>query len=65
MTAATDHERLIAALRQLAPCVRESANGVRLGRKQTLAPHQQLEAIKCVKAGKETQGEPLDDFEAY
>jgi DNA-binding transcriptional regulator LsrR (DeoR family) len=33
------------------------ANGVRLGRKRTLTHHQQLETIKRVKAGKETQGE--------
>ena len=36
---------------------RAVANGVRLGRKQTLTYHQQLEAIKRLKAGKETQGE--------
>jgi hypothetical protein len=33
------------------------ANGVRLGRKPTLTHHQQQEAIKRLKAGKETQGE--------
>ncbi len=31
------------------------ANGVRLGQKLTLTHHQQLEAIKRLKAGKETQ----------
>jgi DNA invertase Pin-like site-specific DNA recombinase len=36
---------------------RAVANGVRLGRKPTLTPHQQQEAIKRVNAGKETQGE--------
>jgi DNA invertase Pin-like site-specific DNA recombinase len=36
---------------------RAVANGVTLGRKRTLTHHQQLEAIKRVKAGKETQGE--------
>jgi DNA invertase Pin-like site-specific DNA recombinase len=36
---------------------RAVANGVRLGRKPTLTHHQQHEAIKRVKAGKETQGE--------
>jgi hypothetical protein len=33
------------------------ANGVRLGRAPTLPHHQQQEAIKRLKAGKETQGE--------
>jgi hypothetical protein len=36
---------------------RAVANGVRLGRKPTLTHHQQLEAIKRLKAGKETHGE--------
>jgi DNA invertase Pin-like site-specific DNA recombinase len=36
---------------------RAVANGVRLGRKPTLTPHQQREAIKRVNAGKETLGE--------
>ena len=36
---------------------RAKANGVRLGRKRTLTHHQQQEAIKRLKAGKETQGE--------
>jgi DNA invertase Pin-like site-specific DNA recombinase len=36
---------------------RAVANGVRLGRKPTLTHHQQLEATKRLKAGKETQGE--------
>jgi hypothetical protein len=36
---------------------RAVANGVRLGRKPTLTHHQQREAIKRLKAGKETQGE--------
>jgi DNA invertase Pin-like site-specific DNA recombinase len=36
---------------------RAKANGVRLGRKPTLTHHQQREAIKRLKAGKETQGE--------
>jgi hypothetical protein len=36
---------------------RAVANGVRLGRKPTLAPHQRREAIKRVNAGKETLGE--------
>ncbi|MGH6837511.1 MAG: recombinase family protein [Methylocella sp.] len=35
---------------------RAVANGVRLGRKPTLTHHQQLEAIKRLKAGKESQG---------
>ena len=35
---------------------RAVANGVRLGRKP-ITHHQQQEAIKCLKAGKETQGE--------
>jgi len=37
--------------------VRAVANGVRLGRKPTLTPHQQREAIKRVNAEKETLGE--------
>jgi|HubBroStandDraft_6_1064221.scaffolds.fasta_scaffold720814_2 DNA invertase Pin-like site-specific DNA recombinase len=37
--------------------VRAKANGFRLGRKPTLTHHHQLEAIKRLKAGKETQGE--------
>jgi DNA invertase Pin-like site-specific DNA recombinase len=36
---------------------RARANGVRLGRKSALAHHQQLEAIKRLKAGKESQGQ--------
>ena len=36
---------------------RAVANGVRLGRKPTLTHHQQLEAIKRLNAGKETQGQ--------
>jgi DNA invertase Pin-like site-specific DNA recombinase len=48
---------------------RAMANGVRLSRKPTLTYHQRLEAIKRLKAGKETQGqfarsynvEPMDD----
>jgi Helix-turn-helix domain of resolvase len=36
---------------------RAMANGVRLGREPTLTYHQQQEAIKRVKAGKETLGE--------
>jgi DNA invertase Pin-like site-specific DNA recombinase len=36
---------------------RAVANGVKLGRKPTLTPHQQREAIKRVRAGKETLGE--------
>ncbi len=36
---------------------RAVANGVRLGRKPTLTHHQQLEAIKRLKAAKESQGE--------
>jgi DNA invertase Pin-like site-specific DNA recombinase len=36
---------------------RAKANGVRLGRKPALTHHQQLEAIKRLKAAKETQGE--------
>jgi hypothetical protein len=35
---------------------RAVANGVRLGRKPTLTHHQQQEAIKRVKASKETLG---------
>jgi DNA invertase Pin-like site-specific DNA recombinase len=34
-----------------------AANGVRLGRKPTLTPHQQREAIKRVNEEKETLGE--------
>jgi hypothetical protein len=33
------------------------ANGVKLGRKPTLTPHQRREALKGVNAGKETLGE--------
>jgi len=33
------------------------ANGVRLGRKPTFTHHQMQEAIKRLKAGKESQGE--------
>jgi Helix-turn-helix domain of resolvase len=33
------------------------ANGVKMGRKPKLSHHQQLEAIKRLSAGKETQGE--------
>ena len=36
---------------------RAVAISVRLGRKPMLTHHQQLEAIKRLKAGKETQGE--------
>jgi DNA invertase Pin-like site-specific DNA recombinase len=36
---------------------RAVANGVRLGRKPTLTPHQRQEAIKRVSAEKETLGE--------
>jgi DNA invertase Pin-like site-specific DNA recombinase len=36
---------------------RAKANGVRLGRKPTLTPHQKQEAIKRLNAGEETQGE--------
>jgi DNA invertase Pin-like site-specific DNA recombinase len=36
---------------------RAKANGVRLGRKPTLTPHQKQEAIKRLNAGRETQGE--------
>src|SRR6202142_1973917 len=36
---------------------RAVANGVKLGRKRTLTPHQQREAIKRVNAEKETLGE--------
>ena len=36
---------------------RAVANGVRLGRRSTLTPHQQEEAIKRLNAGKETQSE--------
>jgi hypothetical protein len=36
---------------------RAVANGVRLGRNPTLTHHQQLEAIKRLNAGKETQDE--------
>jgi DNA invertase Pin-like site-specific DNA recombinase len=48
---------------------RAVANGVRLGRKPTLTPHQRREAIKRVNAEKETLGdrallqrEPMDNF---
>jgi DNA invertase Pin-like site-specific DNA recombinase len=40
---------------------RAVANGVRLGRKPTLTPHQRREAIKRVNAGKETLGEIARD----
>ena len=36
---------------------RAVANGVKLGRKPTLTPHQQREAIRRLRAGKETLGE--------
>ena len=36
---------------------RAKANGVRLGRKPALTHHQQQEAIKRLKAGKESQGQ--------
>jgi DNA invertase Pin-like site-specific DNA recombinase len=36
---------------------RAVANGVKLGRRPTLTPHQQREAIRRVRAGKETLGE--------
>ena len=36
---------------------RAVVNGVKLGRKPTLTPHQQREAIRRVRAGKETLGE--------
>ena len=36
---------------------RAVANGVRLGRKPTLTPHQKQEASKRINAGKVTQGE--------
>jgi len=35
---------------------RAMANGVQLGRKPKLTHHQKLEAIKRLKAGKESQG---------
>ena len=52
---------------------RAKANGVKLGRKPTLTPHQRQEAKRRVKARKETVGEiarmlqrqPVDDFEAW
>jgi Resolvase, N terminal domain/Helix-turn-helix domain of resolvase len=36
---------------------RAVANGVKLGRKPTLTPHQRQEAKRRIKAGKETRGE--------
>ncbi len=43
--------------RETASGARAVANGVRLGRKPTLTYDQQQEAIKRLKAGKETQGQ--------
>jgi DNA invertase Pin-like site-specific DNA recombinase len=66
----TAHGRLITVLGGLAEFERELirartgdgrahavANGVKLGRKPTLTPHQRREAIKRVNAEKETLGE--------
>ena len=42
---------------------RAVANGVKLGRKPTLTPHQQREAIRRVRAGKETLGESARSYD--
>jgi DNA invertase Pin-like site-specific DNA recombinase len=44
-------------LRETASGARAVANGVRLGQKLTLYPHQKQEAMKRLNAGKETQCE--------
>ena len=43
--------------RETASGARVVANGVKMGRKPMLTPHQQQEVITCLNAGKETQGE--------
>jgi DNA invertase Pin-like site-specific DNA recombinase len=52
-----DFERELISARTGEGRERAKARGVRLGRKPTLTHHQQLEEIKRLKAGKETQGE--------
>ena len=52
-----EFERDLIRARTSAGRARAVANGVKLGRKPTLTPHQQREAIRRVRAGKETLGE--------
>jgi DNA invertase Pin-like site-specific DNA recombinase len=52
-----EFERQLIRTRTSEGRARAVANGVRLGRKPTLTPHQRREAIKRVNAEKETLGE--------
>jgi DNA invertase Pin-like site-specific DNA recombinase len=52
-----EFERELIRVRTSEGRARAVANGVKLGRKPTLTPHQQREAIRRVLAGKETLGE--------
>jgi DNA invertase Pin-like site-specific DNA recombinase len=51
------NERDLIRVRTSEGRARAVANGVKLGRKLTLTPHQQREAISRVLAGRETLGE--------
>ena len=52
-----EFERDLIRVRTSEGRARAVANGVKLGRKPTLTPHQRREAIKRVNAEKETLGE--------
>ena len=52
-----EFERDLIRVRTSEGRARAVANGVKLGRKPTLTPHQQREAIRRLRAGKETLGE--------
>ena len=52
-----EFERDLIRVRTSEGTARAVANGVKLGRKPTLTPHQQREAIRRVRAGKETLGQ--------
>jgi DNA invertase Pin-like site-specific DNA recombinase len=53
----SEFERELIRARTSEGRARAKANGVKLGRRPTLTPHQRHEAIKRIKAGKETRGE--------
>jgi DNA invertase Pin-like site-specific DNA recombinase len=57
-----EFERELIHARTSEGSARAVANGVKLGRKPILTPHQRREAIKRVNAEKETLGEILNDF---
>jgi DNA invertase Pin-like site-specific DNA recombinase len=52
-----EFERELICARTGEGCARAVANGVRLGRKPMLTHHHQQEAIKRLKARKESQGQ--------